>query len=107
MSIGVVASGLKIAVDLAVPSRSGLPGHVRIGHQACQMLPCQNAEARGRARSTPPSRVFATPKYQHHLSPTISRMRRTASISPIMVADAVFSPPAVSHYLRYVATTGK
>jgi hypothetical protein len=49
MSIGVVASDLKIAVDLAVPSRSGLPGHVRIGHQACQMLPCQNAEARGRA----------------------------------------------------------
>jgi hypothetical protein len=32
--------------------------------------------------------------------------RRTALISPIMVADAVIYHPAVSHYLRYVATTG-
>lgn len=67
----------------------------------------QNAEARGRACSTHSSfNVYSTPRYQHHLSPTIFLTRRTALISPIMVADAVIYHPAVSHYLRYVATTG-
>ena len=32
-SIGVVASGLKIAVDLEVPSRLAVGGHVRMGRR--------------------------------------------------------------------------
>jgi hypothetical protein len=49
----------------------------------------------------------STYRYQHCFSHTTSLHSERKLTSPAMVADAVIYHPAVSHYLRYVATAGK